>query len=70
MQESIPLDCFYMIYAIGQRIANIEFEGTGLGLTIVNEIVEKHGGSITCNSKEGEGSSFVVRLPQGQIISS
>lgn len=38
-------------------------EGTGLGLTIVKNIVEAGGGTIRAESKKGEGSAFVVELP-------
>ncbi len=38
-------------------------KGTGLGLSICHGIIEKHGGSITFESRPGEGSSFVVTLP-------
>jgi two-component system phosphate regulon sensor histidine kinase PhoR len=37
--------------------------GSGLGLPIAKFIVEKHSGSITLNSVEGEGTVFTVRLP-------
>lgn len=37
--------------------------GFGLGLSIVNWIVEKHGGRIEVSSQEGKGTSFVVWLP-------
>ncbi len=37
--------------------------GSGLGLTIVKRIVERHGGSIHVDSCEGAGSTFVVTLP-------
>lgn len=37
--------------------------GTGLGLSIVKTIVEKHGGSIGYQSKEGEGTRFFFSLP-------
>jgi len=37
--------------------------GTGLGLTIVHQIVEQHGGSITVNSRVGQGSVFSISLP-------
>jgi signal transduction histidine kinase/CHASE3 domain sensor protein len=37
--------------------------GTGLGLSIVYAIVDQHGGAITLDSQEGEGSTFTVLLP-------
>jgi signal transduction histidine kinase len=37
--------------------------GAGLGLCIVREIVEAHGGKVTADSKEGEGTTFRVVLP-------
>ncbi|MDE6550856.1 MAG: HAMP domain-containing histidine kinase [Clostridia bacterium] len=37
--------------------------GTGLGLYICKEIVEKHGGTITARSKQGKGTKFIIRLP-------
>ncbi len=38
-------------------------EGTGLGLSIVMGIVERHGGSIEVESKEGVGTTFRIRIP-------
>ncbi|HEY1683121.1 MAG TPA: ATP-binding protein [Tepidisphaeraceae bacterium] len=37
--------------------------GTGLGLAVAKKIVEEHEGSISVKSKEGEGTTFTVRLP-------
>ncbi len=39
-------------------------KGTGMGLAISYQvIVEKHGGSLTCQSQEGQGTQFVITLP-------
>lgn len=37
--------------------------GTGLGTRIVKDVVDVHGGQITVDSKEGGGTTFVIRLP-------
>ncbi|MBA4158675.1 MAG: helix-turn-helix domain-containing protein [Gemmatimonadetes bacterium] len=39
--------------------------GSGIGLSLVEELVELHGGSISAESRPDAGSSFVVRLPLG-----
>jgi len=37
--------------------------GVGLGLSIVSNIVKKHGGIIELNSEEGQGTTFIIKLP-------
>ena len=37
--------------------------GTGIGLSLVNDLVKLHHGKITCHSVEGEGTAFTVTLP-------
>jgi signal transduction histidine kinase len=41
------------------------FEGTGIGLALVQELVKQHGGEIWVESVLGKGSTFVVTLPRG-----
>ena len=38
-------------------------QGTGLGLSLSYEIIKAHGGEIKVESKEGEGSEFIIQLP-------
>ena len=38
-------------------------EGMGIGLAIARRVVEDHGGIITCQSEQGKGTTFEIRLP-------
>jgi signal transduction histidine kinase len=38
--------------------------GTGLGLLIVKNIIEAHGGNLSVESVEGSGSTFTIRIPK------
>ena len=41
------------------------YEGSGIGLALVQELIHLHGGTITVESVEGQGTTFFVRLPLG-----
>ncbi|OHB90892.1 MAG: hypothetical protein A3D89_00810 [Planctomycetes bacterium RIFCSPHIGHO2_02_FULL_52_58] len=50
---------------IFQAYFSTKKKGTGLGLPTAKRIVEGHGGSISVESTEGRGSSFIIQLPLG-----
>lgn len=62
----IPED---MLESIFDRFTQVDsslsrkYDGTGIGLSLTNEIVELHGGSISVKSRLGEGSTFTMTLP-------
>jgi len=44
----------------------MEYDGTGLGLSMVKKIIEKHKGDISVNSSIGQGSTFTIILPNNR----
>ncbi len=54
---------FGRVPAEEQRVDHQATTGTGVGLSIVKRIVERHGGSVSVESELGGGSRFYVRLP-------
>jgi signal transduction histidine kinase len=66
----IPADLVDQVFLEFVRAPNAKRhapEGTGLGLPIVKEVIEAHGGRISAASKEGEGTTFTVTLPLKHI---
>ncbi len=54
------------VFQVFQRLHPEKAAGEGLGLTVVQRIVERHGGRIWVESTEREGSTFFVRLPNNR----
>jgi two-component system, cell cycle sensor histidine kinase and response regulator CckA len=62
----IPKDRIDNIFKPFYQVSNLDQQvhrGTGLGLTLVRWIVEAHGGIISVDSEEGNGTTFKIRLP-------
>src|SRR5208282_4183853 len=61
----IPEEClqhiFERFYRVERKVHTIK--GTGLGLTIVKKIIERHGGRLSVESALGQGSTFTFFLP-------
>lgn len=60
----IPEKDQFHLFDSFHRAGNVgEVQGTGLGLSIVHRSVKMHGGSIEFSSKEGIGTTFIVKIP-------
>jgi signal transduction histidine kinase len=55
---------FERFHRIPQRRSR-SYEGTGIGLALVQELVHLHGGTIAVTSAEGQGTTFTVTIPTG-----
>ncbi len=58
-----PDDLHRMFQVFGRLHPRHQHEGTGLGLSMVQRIVELHDGTITATSTKGQGSRFEISLP-------
>ena len=64
----IPQDELLRVFERFHRIESIRartYEGTGIGLSLVHELVKLHGGTVRAESVVGRGSTFIVSIPQG-----
>jgi signal transduction histidine kinase len=54
------------LFGVFQRMhAQDDFEGTGVGLAIVQQVVQRHGGKVSAQASPGEGACFTIELPAG-----
>lgn len=59
----IPEQSYKQVFEPFQRLhGNDKYDGTGLGLATCKKIVERHGGTISCESKIGQGTTFCFTL--------
>jgi PAS domain S-box-containing protein len=65
----IPAEAMSRLFERFYRVDNMRsrtYEGSGIGLALVQELVKLHGGKVRVQSKIGEGSAFIVTVPLGR----
>ncbi|HVE55067.1 MAG TPA: ATP-binding protein, partial [Ramlibacter sp.] len=65
----IPADELPRLFERFHRVQNQQsrsFEGSGIGLALVQELVRQHGGTIAADSTPGRGTTFTITLPFGR----
>lgn len=65
----IPSDQLDDVFKRFHRVRQTQgrtIEGTGIGLSLVQELVKQHGGKIKVESKLDEGTTFTIRIPKGK----
>jgi len=62
------LDRIMQPFAQVDTSMNRKYEGTGLGLPLVNSLVELHGGTMTIDSEPGAGTLVEIRMPATRVL--
>lgn len=64
--EEKQKDIFERFHQVGSKLSK-DYEGSGIGLSLVKSFIELHQGTINLKSKENSGSEFIITLPLHQL---